>query len=83
MSQCVKATQNQDGSLRLEPDTQQDLQQCQFVLQTGAEVGNSLTTLTPAQGAEISAYVGAIWALAWGFKQIAKTLNSGDSQNED
>ncbi|MBC3871919.1 hypothetical protein [Undibacterium oligocarboniphilum] len=81
MTQCLKVSQLPDGSLRLEPDVQQDLQLCQYVLQTGAEVGNSLTTLTPAQGTEISMYVMGVWAVAWGFKQVAKTLSMG-SENE-
>lgn len=78
MSQCVQIIQNPDGSLTLMPDSKTDLQSCSYVLQSGAEVGNSLTYLTPSQGLEISIYVMALWAGAWGIKQLVKVLNSGD-----
>ena len=81
MAQCVQVTQNQDGTLTFRPDSQTDLNQCSYVIQTGAEAGNSLTALTPDQGLLIGGYVAAVWATAWGIKQVAKVLNSGDSQN--
>jgi hypothetical protein len=79
MSQCVDITQNPDGSLRLEPSSSTDLQACPYVLQSGAEVGNSPLYLTPSQGVEISVAVIGVWAIAWGFKQVAKVFSSGDS----
>ncbi len=82
MAQCVQLQLNSDGSYRLIPQDLQDLNSCAYVISTGAEVGNSLLSLTPAQGAEISMYVCGLWALAWGIKQIGIVLNSGDSQNE-
>lgn len=58
------------------------LQSCPLVIQSGAEIGNSLFDLTPPQALEISGFVAGLWALAWVFKQIAKTLNIGDSHDE-
>ena len=81
MSQCVQITQNQDGTLVFTPDSQTDLSQCSYVIQTGAEAGNSLTALSPAQGELIGGYVAALWASAWAIKQVAKVLHSGDQQN--
>lgn len=82
MAVCARLVLASDGSYSVLPMSSQDLKLCEIVLQTGAEVGNSLFDLTPSQGLEISLYVGALWALAWGIKQIGKVLNSGDSQNE-
>lgn len=79
MSQCVDITQNPDGSLRLEPSSSTDLQACPYVLQSGAEVGNSPLYLTPSQGVEISVAILGVWAIAWGIKQVVKVLSSGDS----
>jgi len=83
MAQCVTATLEPDGSIRLVPDTQSDLQQCSFVLQTGAEVGNSLAFFSPAQGLEISMYAAGLWALAWGFKQVAKVIDEVGNEKID
>ncbi|GGC57789.1 hypothetical protein GCM10011396_00760 [Undibacterium terreum] len=76
MALCVSASTNPDGSLQLVPDpSKTDLGTCSYVLQSGAEVAeSSLANLTPAQGLEISMSVCALWALAWGIKQVAKTL---------
>lgn len=79
MSLCVELSQNPDGSLRLDPTAETDLQACAYVLQTGAEVGNSPLYLTPAQGVEISVAILGVWAIAWGIKQVVKVLSSGDS----
>jgi hypothetical protein len=78
---CVDLVLQADGSYAVFPVETTDFTTCNFVLQTGAEVGNSLFNLSPAQGLEISMYVCALWATAWGIKQIAKVLNSGDSHN--
>lgn len=83
MAQCVTVTQNQDGTLVFRPVTPPDLQQCQFVLQTGAEVGNSLTMFTPDQALELMPYVALVLATAWTFKQIAKTLNEVGNEKHD
>jgi hypothetical protein len=83
MAQCVAVTQNQDGTLVFRPVTQPDLQQCQFVLQTGAEVGNSLSIFTPDDALQLMPYVALVMAIAWSFKQIAKTLNEVGNEKHD
>jgi len=82
VSLCVELSQNPDGSLRLDPTGETDLKACGYVLQSGAEVGNSPLYLSPSQGVEISVAIMGVWAIAWGFKQVVKVLSSGDSQNE-
>jgi hypothetical protein len=83
MAQCVQLELSGDGSYRVVPLSSPDLNSCAYVIQSGAEVGNSLFDLTPSQGLEISMYVCGLWALAWGYKQIAKTLSIGDSNETD
>lgn len=83
MAQCVTVTQNPDGTLVFRPVTQPDLQQCQFVLQTGAEVGNSLAIFTPDDALQLMPYVALVMAIAWTFKQIAKTLNEVGNEKLD
>lgn len=80
MAQCVTATVDQNGTVILQIDAQTDLQQCQIVLQTGVEVGNSLAFFTPAEAVEISTSVALLWAMAWGIKQVARVLK--ETQNE-
>lgn len=83
MAKCVKILQDQDGTYKLIPDQQPDLKQCEYVLQTGGEVSNSLTDLTPAQAAEISGYVAALWAAVWVIKQLAKLIEIGPKNEPD
>ena len=84
MALCVSAATNQDGSLQLVPDpSKTDLSTCSYVLQTGAEVAeSSLANLTPAQGLEISMAICALWATAWGIKQVANSLKGNANETE-
>lgn len=83
MAQCVTVTQNLDGTLVFRPVTLSDLRQCQFVLQTGGEVDNSLANFTPDHVLELMPYVALVLAIAWSFKQIAKTLNEVGNEKLD
>lgn len=76
---CLNLELIGDGSYRVTPFDSPDISTCAYVVQSGSEVGNSLFALTAHQGAEISMYVGVLWAIAWGFKQIAKVFSIGDS----
>lgn len=82
MSKCLKLFIDQDGSYKLVPDQQPDLKQCDYVLQTGGEVSNSLVDLTPAQASEISVAVGTLWATAWVFRQLANILKGNEHETE-
>lgn len=82
MAKCVQVTQNQDGTLTLKPDSQTDLSQCSYVIQTGAEAANSLTALAPDQGLLIGTVIGALWAGAWGFKQVGKIFDWNENEIE-
>ncbi|CAN5673996.1 hypothetical protein BH11PSE12_BH11PSE12_27200 [soil metagenome] len=82
MASCINLEIQVDGSYKVTPDARTDLSACMYVLNTGEEVGNSLIGLTPAQGAEISAYIAALWAVAWGIKQIANVIKGTENHEE-
>ena len=85
MAICAKAVQQPDGSylLGLDPSIT-DFSTCAYVVETGGEWAiGSLLDLTPAQGTEIATYVIGVWALAWGFKQVARFFDGEENvQNE-
>jgi hypothetical protein len=75
VAQCVKAVQNPDGSLYLTPAPEvQDLSTCQYVLQSGAEVANSLFSLTAADGAELSFAIIGVWLAAFVVRSIIEVI---------
>ena len=79
MAQCVQVTQNQDGTLTLRPDSQTDLNQCAYVIQSGSEIGNSLTDLTPDQALTIGTSVAVLWGVAWAYRQVARVIDIGEN----
>jgi hypothetical protein len=61
-----------------------DLSTCPYVLQSGSELDSSgLLALTPAEGLQIGMGVGLLWALAWGFRMIGKTIEGVNSHVEN
>ncbi len=64
--------------------TNTNLTACAFVVETGAEYfSRPLPALTPDEALVISSAVAALWAGAWCFKALVKTLNIGDSHEAD
>jgi hypothetical protein len=86
MSTCAAASsiQNSDGSYSLEVlPMQTDLSQCQFVVISGSEAANGqLLQLTPSDAVTISIAVCAVWALAWGFKQLINLMKESPNEIE-
>lgn len=78
MAVCAKAVLQSDGSylLGLDPAVT-DLSTCAYVVETGSVTGwSELGNLSIANAEEISAYVITVWAIAWGFRAIAKSLST-------
>jgi hypothetical protein len=71
MAACAQAVQQPDGSLvlKLEP-TATDLSTCQYVVQSGAELANSLFSMTAEDGAWVSSGIIGVWAAAYGIRSI-------------
>lgn len=71
MAACAQAIQQPDGKLVLVLDpVATDLSTCPYVVQSGAEVANSLFSLTAEDGAYLSTGIVACWATAWCLKAI-------------
>lgn len=84
MGVCAKAIQQPDGTLLLALDPSiTDTSTCAYVVETGAsnawrELGNM--SISDAQ--VISAYAAGVWAIAWGFRQIRKSIPSYEGPND-
>jgi hypothetical protein len=75
MAVCAQAVQQPDGKLALVLDpTATDLSTCPYVVQSGAEVANSLFSLTAEDGAQLSAMIVSCWAAAWAIKAIVHVI---------
>lgn len=76
MPVCARAIQQPDGTLLLALDpAAPDLSACPYVVETGsANAWQELGNLSLVNASEISAYVGLVWAIAWGIKTIAKSF---------
>jgi len=75
MAACAQAVQQPDGTLvlRLEP-TATDLSTCQYVVQSGAELANSLFSMTAADGALVSTGIISVWVAAFGIRSIINVV---------
>lgn len=75
MAACAQAVQQPDGTLvlRLEP-TATDLSTCQYVVQSGAELANSLFSMTASDGALVSSGIIAAWAAAYAIRSIINVV---------
>lgn len=71
MPVCAQAVQQADGKLALVLDpAATDLSTCPYVVQSGAEVANSLFSLTAEDGAQLSVAIVSCWVAAWAIKAI-------------
>jgi len=82
---CAKAVLQPDGSylLGLDPAIT-DLTTCAYVVETGSATGwRELGNMSIDDAGVIGAYVGVVWAIAWGFRAVAKSLfNFQGPENE-
>jgi len=75
MAACAQAVQQPDGTLVLKLDpTATDLSTCPYVVQSGAEVANSLFSLTPKEGGLLSAGIISCWVAAYGIRSIINVI---------
>jgi hypothetical protein len=79
---CAIAEQQLDGSylLKLAPAVT-DVTTCSYVVQSGADIANSLFTMSAEDGGLISAGIVSVWSAAWGIKAILQIVK-GSSENE-
>lgn len=75
MAACVQAVQQPDGKIALVLDpVASDLSACMYVVQSGAELSNSLYSLTAEDGSILSALIISCWAAAFVAKAIINVV---------
>lgn len=77
MAACVQAVQQANGSLVLVLDpTATDLSACPYVVQSGAELANSLFSLTAEDGAYVSGAIISCWVVAYLIRSIIAVIKT-------
>lgn len=85
MAICAMSHALPDGTVVVALDTvNTELTACQMVVITGSEFQNSLMNFGQNDALQLSGVICLIWATAWIFKQIIRSVNekSGET-NED
>ena len=81
MPACARAVQQADGSFALVLDpSATDLTACAYVVQTGAELGNSLVSFSASDGALLSSGVIACWVAAYGFRSVIEVIKGSTNE---
>jgi hypothetical protein len=79
---CAKPLQQADGSVALVLDqTATDLTTCPYVVETGAELGNSVISFTASDGAMLSSGVVACWLAAYGVRVVLNVIRGSENGN--
>jgi len=62
-----------------------DLTTCRFVVESGASTNawRELGNMSIENAQVISAYVGLVWAIAWGFKAIASSISQNEGEKNE
>lgn len=81
MPVCARAVQQADDSLVLMLDpAAPDLSACPYVVQSGAEVANSLFSLSATDGAYLSALIVSVWVAAYFARSVINVVKQGGSE---
>lgn len=81
MPACARAVQQADGSLALVLDpSATDLSTCAYVVQTGAELGNSLVSFSASDGALLSSGVISCWVAAYGIRSVIEVIKGSTNE---
>jgi hypothetical protein len=81
MAACAQAVQQPDGRLVLElMPAATDLSTCQYVVQSGAELANSLFSLTAADGAKLSSAIVSLWIIAYVFRSNISLIKGSTNE---
>jgi hypothetical protein len=81
MPVCLKPLQQADGSLLLALDPlAKDLTACAYVVESGAELGNSLLSLTAQDGGYASAGIIGCWVTAYAIKSIIQIIKGSHDE---
>ena len=81
MPACARAVQQADGSFALVLDpSASDLSTCAYVVQTGAELGNSLVSFSASDGALLSSGVISCWLAAYGIRSLIEVIRGSTNE---
>lgn len=81
MAACARAVQQADGALVLVLDpAAPDLSTCPYVVSSGAELANSLFSLTAEDGAYVSMLIVSVWSAAWAIRAVINVVKQGSSE---
>lgn len=85
MAVCARAVQQGDGTLLLALDpTAQDLSTCPYVVQDGtANAWQELGNLSIENAHAIGLAVGAVWAVAFTFRVIIRSLSLNQNESPE
>ena len=85
MPVCAKTAVDPIGDIQgpiLVLDTQAtDLSTCAYVVQTGAELGNSVLFFSASDGALLSSGVIACWLAAYGIRSVIEVIRGSTNEN--
>lgn len=77
---CVEVAAN--GTIRAVYPQPVDFSTCSLVVGSYSELSADLFQITPAQGAEIGGSILLIWAIAWAFRMVVRSIVIVDERNE-
>lgn len=81
MPSCLKPIAQPDGSVLLVLDPMAtDLTACAYVVESGAELSNSLLSMTAQDGGVWSAGVIAVWMAAYAVRSIISIIRSSTNE---
>ena len=81
---CAIAKETADGLVLVLDPMQTNPATCPYVVETGSEsLVGSLAALTPDQALIIGTAVWGLWALCWGFKQVARSVFNPTNEGND
>jgi hypothetical protein len=83
MAICALSHTLADGTVVIALDAQNlNLTTCEMVVITGAEFDSELMNFTPSDALQVSGAVALLWALAWCFRVVRKSLSISEVSNE-
>jgi hypothetical protein len=81
MPVCARGVQQADGSVVLVLDPlAADLSTCPYVVQTGAELSNSLLSLSAQDGGIWAGGVISVWIAAYGIRSLISIIRSASNE---
>ncbi|NMM27829.1 MAG: hypothetical protein HHJ12_11225 [Glaciimonas sp.] len=81
MATCAIAVLQPDGSyfLKIDPSVS-DVTACTYVVQSGADVANSILSMSAEDGSLISVGLVSVWAAAWGMKAVINVVKGSSNE---